>query len=535
MNSPSALDPAALLSRLRAAVNCAPLILFATDLSGRIVLSEGKALETMGHQPGQSTGTMAGASFPDQAWITQNIQRALAGESFSGRWQIGAIVLELTYAPFYDEQGQIAGAVGMALEVSERERADRAMQFLVEASRVLVESIDFDATLRQVARLCVPRLADWSTVVFLEEDNQIRRLAVEAADPSQAELAREIQANNTIDLRQPATHGTVKVLQTGESDLVPVVEEGFLDTVGAAPARVSLLRRIGPKSYLCVPLCGRGRVLGALTLVMAGSGRRFDRKDLELAEELGRRAGVAIDNARLFRDAQLAVQMRDDFLSIASHELNTPLTPLLVRLQRLQRSLPSGEGGGAQGEKVDLAIAQVRRLTRLVDNLLDVTRVSASRFDLKLERLDLVELTQAVAAQQESPLISVRSEGAVVGEWDRLRIEQILTNLLSNAVKYGGEQPIDVWIRCEDERALVSVRDLGIGIAPADQERIFRRFERAVPALSYGGLGLGLFIARQLAAAHHGTLSVESQLGEGATFTLSLPLSPGQRLLAPRG
>lgn len=531
MLNPETLDPAALLSRLRAAVNCAPLILFATDLSGRIVLSEGKALEAMGHQPGQSTGKMAGASFPDQAWITQNIQRALAGETFTGRWQLGATVLELTYAPFYDEHGQIAGAVGMALEVSERERADRAMQFLVEASRVLVESIDFDATLRQVARLCVPRLADWSTVVFLEEDNQIRRLAVEAADPSQAELAREIQANNAIDLRQPATHGTVKVLRTGESDLVPVVEEGFLDTVGAAPTRARLLSRVGVQSYLCVPLCGRGRVLGALTLVMAGSGRRFDHKDLELAEELGRRAGAAIDNARLFRDAQLAVQMRDDFLSIASHELNTPLTPLLVRLQRLQRSLPSGEGG-AQGEKVDLAIAQVRRLTRLVDNLLDVTRVSASRFDLRPERLDLVELTQAVVAQQESPLISVRGEGAVVGEWDRLRIEQILTNLLSNAVKYGGEQPIDVWIRCEDERALVSVRDQGIGIAPADQERIFRRFERAVPVLSYGGLGLGLFIARQLAAAHHGSLSVASQLGEGATFTLSLPLSPGQRLSA---
>jgi signal transduction histidine kinase len=266
-----------------------------------------------------------------------------------------------------------------------------------------------------------------------------------------------------------------------------------------------------------------------VSLAAAQAGR-YGGPDVELGRELARRAAVAIDNARLYRDSQDAVRIRDEFLSVASHELRTPIHSLKLIMQGL------AAGGGSRSPEraarsLVLAERQIERLTRLVGELLEVSRIQAGSVALQLERVDLGELVSGVAERFEAELaragsaLSIHATGALVGLWDRDGLEQVLTNLLSNAVKFGAGRPIEVTL---DERppgtARISVADHGIGVPSARIAHIFGRFERAVSARDYGGLGLGLFIVRSVVEGLGGTVDVHSDPGLGATFTVSLPL-----------
>lgn len=228
---------------------------------------------------------------------------------------------------------------------------------------------------------------------------------------------------------------------------------------------------------------------------------------------------------------QAAVAVRDRFLSIASHELKTPLASLRLQLDGAGRALPAGADERA-ARRLGQAVASVGRLAALVDRLLDVTHIARGTPELLREPVDLAELAREAVEQLEEPLrasgsaVALEAPAPVVGDWDRLRIASVATNLLANAVKYGRGRPIAVGVRQEGSEARLWVRDQGIGIAPADQGRIFERYERAVTERQYGGFGLGLWVARLVAEAHGGTVTVESREGEGATFTLVLPVSP---------
>lgn len=240
------------------------------------------------------------------------------------------------------------------------------------------------------------------------------------------------------------------------------------------------------------------------------------------------------ERGRLYREAQEAVRARDEFLSMASHELKTPLTALQLQVQSLLRTC-SGEASRTLTPEVlqrKLAVVQkqVERLVKLIGDLLDITRINAGRISLTLERLDLREVVQDVADRARESLgrsrctLSLRlPERPVMGCWDRLRLDQIVTNLLSNAVKYGPGRPVEVAVEPRDGQARLTVRDHGIGIASEDQARIFDRFERAVSDRHYGGLGLGLWIVQRMTRVLGGTVEVASHVGEGSTFTVLLP------------
>jgi PAS domain S-box-containing protein len=231
-------------------------------------------------------------------------------------------------------------------------------------------------------------------------------------------------------------------------------------------------------------------------------------------------------------DAERAVNARDEFLSIASHELRTPLTTLQLRLKSLHDDLTASGVGAQVKRKLDSSVRQGSRLMTLVDSLFDVSRITNRKLTLQRERFDLAgvatELVErfSEAAANAGVTLEVHAEGAAIGVWDRLRVEQILQNLLSNAIKYAPNAAVAVTIGARDGNATITVRDHGPGIAPADLERIFGLFERAVSSRNYGGLGLGLYIARENAAAHGGTISVTSHPAEGATFVVELPLAP---------
>ena len=224
-----------------------------------------------------------------------------------------------------------------------------------------------------------------------------------------------------------------------------------------------------------------------------------------------------------------ALRLRDEFLGIASHELKTPLTALLMQIQGVQRLMRSDPAAARYEPRLERASAAGFRLERLINELLDVSRIAEGRLRLEPEQFDLGHLVEEVAGRfgeiaGQAENIRIEVEPGILGRWDRLRIDQVVTNLLSNAIKYGAQRPIEIGTHRDANDAVITVRDHGIGIAKDQQERIFGRFERSEQARSYGGFGLGLWIAREIVGSSGGTIGVESTEGNGACFTVRLPM-----------
>jgi signal transduction histidine kinase len=383
------------------------------------------------------------------------------------------------------------------------ERARERVSFLAEASTTLAATLDWEATIEGVVRLAVPRLADWCVIDIRADGGGGGGVAVAHVDAGKEGVLREIRR------RFPEL--------TEKRD-------------GEELAR--MLHEIGFEASLVVPLVAHGETVGMLSLGATGPDRAFGPDDVAIAEELAHRAAFAVANARLYADAQAAIRSRDDFLSVASHELRTPLTALQLQLQAVQRRMQGRMPGQDLDGKIDGAMRQVRRLAGLIDALLDISRITAGRLDLQRDDLDIVQTTREVVDRYQDVLtrsgtrIDVHAPESLVGRWDAMRIDQVLTNLISNAIKYGEGKPIRLRVTRADDRAVVAVTDGGIGIASDKLARIFDRFERAVSVRHYGGLGLGLWIVRQIVEAHGGAISVESREGEGSTFTISLPVTP---------
>ena len=408
------------------------------------------------------------------------------------------------------------------------EEAERRSAFLAEAGEILSESLDYKETLGRVARLCVRSLADWC-VIDIIEGQEVQRICGAHRDPAQEPLLDELQRRYPPRMGSP--HPAVTVLETGRPLLLPELSDEDIRAACEDEEHARLIRELGTRTGLVVPLVARGQTFGAISFGSSAPGRRYGSEDLELAQEVARRASLAIDNARLHRKTQEAIQARDEFLSVASHELNTPLTSLTLTLESMDRSLQADRPFDPQSMRrlVERALRQGVRLTRLNNDLLDVSRIHGGRLPLVLEDVDLGALVRDVVEHFKPVLAqahcsaSIREERRVVGRWDRFRVEQSLTNLLANAIKFGAGKPIEISVGEEAGIARLAVRDHGIGVDPAQQGRIFERFERAVSDRHYGGLGLGLYISRMIAEAHGGSIQVESHPGAGATFTIELP------------
>lgn len=260
-----------------------------------------------------------------------------------------------------------------------------------------------------------------------------------------------------------------------------------------------------------------------------------ERREQELRQAAERqRRRTEAERDFLYRKVLEAVETRDEFLSIASHELRTPLTSLQLLVGTLLRAADRNpawrEHGGAQViDRLTVVDRQISRLARLIDQLLDVSRISAGQFQMEMEETDLADIVQDVVTRYADDAARAGSEvrvsigGPTVGHWDRLRIEQVLVNLFSNALKFGEGKPVDIELTGDGEQTCLRVRDYGIGIPPEAQERIFQRFERVASSRGYGGLGLGLYITQRIVDAHGGSISLESTPGEGTVFTVLLP------------
>ena len=248
----------------------------------------------------------------------------------------------------------------------------------------------------------------------------------------------------------------------------------------------------------------------------------------KIARDISEQKRTEAERDRLYKEAREATRVREEFLSMAGHELRTPLTSLQFQLHSLRKRLESGESQKAL-DLLGRTAAQVERLGRLTEELLDVTRITSGRLALEPEETDLGQLVGEVAerwkdtARRAGCELRIDAPRGVTGLWDRSRLDQVATNLISNAIKFGGGKPIEIRVEPDTDRVQLIVRDYGIGISPEDQARIFDRFERAVSKQSYGGIGLGLWIARQIVDAHGGRIEVASESGQGSTFRVELP------------
>ncbi|WP_257458580.1 sensor histidine kinase [Archangium lipolyticum] len=412
------------------------------------------------------------------------------------------------------------------VEVEERRRAERAVRFLADVSALLAESLDYPTTLRNLASFMAPAFADWCIVDVMGEGGRIQRLAGVHVEPSKERSLRELEERYPLEMG--STQPAARVLASGRSLLLADFTDDVLRAHCLDAEHFRLIRELGSRSIMAVPLVARGRTLGAITVGSADPKRSFGRSDLALAEELARRAAIAIDNAHLYQEAQEGIRVREEFLCVAAHELKTPITSMSIGLQSVvrKRERPSEERLLRVLQSTD---RQVQRLSRLVDDVLDVSRLHAGRLELHLERVDLPAVVADVVERfgesiaQSGSRVDVRAEAPVEGLWDRSRLDQVVANLLGNALKFGEGQPIEISVVRRDGTAELSVVDHGIGIAPDRLPHIFERFERAVPTRHYGGFGLGLYIVKSITEALGGTVRVESTPGQGSRFTVVLP------------
>jgi signal transduction histidine kinase len=373
---------------------------------------------------------------------------------------------------------------------------------------------------------------------LMESNGSVRLLSI-VADPSKSHLVHELESCHP-DVSAP--EGMPKTIRTGQALLYPKITDDQLSPdlehwplVGTRdPKHLQTMRALGLKSYMVVPLAVRGKTMGAIMIASSQESRTYSETHLEIAKELAHRSSIAVENAQLYRDAQSAIQLRDDFLSIASHELKTPLTSLAMQIQMISYFANQQTLTNVSREKMTelakISEQQVKRFSSLINDLLDVARISAGHLILNLEECDLPQLVREVINRFSLELeksrnsVELRGDTRIIGQWDRIRVEQIVTNLLSNAMKYGAGKPIEITTQQEGGKAKLVVRDHGIGISESDQARIFEQFERAVSTKRFGGLGLGLFIVRQIVKSHGGTIRVVSEVGEGSSFSVELPL-----------
>jgi signal transduction histidine kinase len=474
--------------------------------------------------------------------------------------------------------------------------AEGKLAFLAESSRCLAASLDYEGTLRTVAGLALPFLGSWCIVDLVEADGSMRRLAIVHPDPQKQELAAGLTKSWPPGRDDPL--GAPQAVRTRQIEVIPFVDDEMLVSVARDPENLRTLRALGIGSVVVVPLIARGHVLGAITLVSADSGHQYAQTDIELAEDLGARCAMAIDNARLHRDARsagaLAAQMnqrlviasireqelaeraqeladeartlaevareanlaKSQFLSSMSHEIRTPLNAIIGFTALFDLEI-AGPLTAEQSQYLARIRASTSHLLKLIEDVLDLAKIEAGRMDVADESAPAAAAMSAAAGLVEPQAgaagITVDYRDGYTERYlgDEDRVRQILVNLLANAVKFT-ERGGRVTMTCGTTHApdpeaqlaaggswvCIRVADTGMGIAPEMRESVFEAFVQTEAGLTRrrDGTGLGLTISRELARRMGGELTLRSVLGEGSCFTLWLRSAPAdEQAHGPRG
>lgn len=411
----------------------------------------------------------------------------------------------------------------------QRQYIEGNLRYLADASKILSSSLEYQTTLNTVAKLAVPHIADWCGIDILNDKGEVEQVAVAHKNPAKVKWAKELRKQQPVDLNSNV--GVARILKTGKPELYPIITDEMLQAMSRDKKQLALARKLGIKSAMIVPIFSKEKPIGAITFVTTETRRYYNQADLLMAEELATRASVAIENARLYKGSQEAITVRDDFISVASHELKTPVTSVKMFAQVLKKH---SEQIGDKKAVINLSKMdqQINKLTELIYDLLNVSKIQAGRMEFRTEVFNFDEaINEVVDILQQTEtkhkiIVKGKTGKKVCG--DKERIGQVLNNLISNAIKYSPKaDKVNVLLKSNNRNVIVAVQDFGIGMSKIHLERIFERFYRVYDTAdkTFPGLGIGLYIASEIVRRHGGTLWVDSNVGKGSTFYFSIPLN----------
>lgn len=406
---------------------------------------------------------------------------------------------------------------------NQAEENERRAVFLAQSSNAIAQTLDLREARQTAVRRAIPRLGEMASLIRYD-GARTECVATAHVQAEQEPLIKEMCARYSQDMTRPGL--AFQALRERQSLLVQVADGDALRRLQLPEGQIDLLSRLRVRSAMSVLLTVRDAITGVFTFW--SDSRNYDREDLQFAEAYAQQVSTVLENISLLARAQEALRARDEFLELAGHELRTPLTSLkfavdLLRKKLVEPLLP------AVRNAVDTIARQATRLSRLTD-LVVLAPLHEGSPPLRVELLDLAALVREVARDQEASKaftcsdLKISADAPVMLRGDRTALEVVVSNLLGNAMKFGAGRPIEVRIEADPHTATLSVRDHGIGIPPNQLPSIFQRYERYVSPNSFGGLGLGLYIASRLVMAHGGKIRADSRPGEGSTFTVELPL-----------
>jgi PAS domain S-box-containing protein len=403
------------------------------------------------------------------------------------------------------------------------------------ARETLAHTLLYEDVLKNIPDLIVKKgFADFAFICLKKDDGIFRTKHV----ASKAEISMVLKNLQNMEFDLSSNFGVSRAMKENISFINHPDQNNLLEMLTSLksgtpkPTHTQALIDAKIKSYVVVPLSVRGEVIGGLTT--CSSTRKYKQSDLSLMIEIARSCAVAIDNAFLYDELKISVQAREEFISIASHELRTPLSSLKMRIDLLSLMIERGRFPQDVQDKLGPIVSEIQpdilKFSKLVDTLLDITKLRAKKLLLSLEtcHLSKIILEEALRIKSEFELhqipLNINIEDMISGQCDQVRIQQVVGNLLSNALKFGSSKPVDLIAKKINDDIVIQVVDRGIGISKSDAERIFKPFERAVSEKHFGGLGLGLYITKQIVETHKGEITVKSNPQDGTIFTVRLPL-----------
>jgi PAS domain S-box-containing protein len=548
--APTAADHAA-SARLAAIVQSSDDAIVSKDVNGTIMSWNPAAERMFGYTAAEAVGKSIRIIIPEDRQTEEDdvLARIVRGqlvdhfETVRRRKDGTDIFVSVTVSPVFDQQGRIIGASKIARDITEQKRASERSAFLVDMAALLAGSLDYEVTLRSIARLSTTpfpgatySFADYALIDILERDGTLRRIAAAHRDSRQEHLLEQARGY------APDREGSplARPLRTGQPILVSNISENDMRSMSRGPDHLRIMRELGPKSLIGVPLTARGATFGIFTLLRTQVGQPYTNADLLFAVEIAQRAALFADNARLYAESQQAVRAREHVLAIVSHDFRNALGVIGTSAQLLSVSTTDEE---QRKRRLQTLVRVSHRMTRLVQDLLDVSKlqaghtlsVNATEHDVRPLVQEACDSYRGLMEEKFIALECVPPESLLTVLADRDRILQVLTNLVGNAVKFTPEGgTVGVSATAIDGEVEFCVSDTGPGIRTEEVEHIFDRFWQAAGTASLG-TGLGLPIAKGIVEAHGGRIWVESRPGIGTTFYFTIPAAPAASTSAPGG
>ncbi len=519
--------------RLSAILEATPDFVGTTDPEGRFLYLNRAGRRMLGIEPGADISHLGPESIYPQPALSRILLEAIPTAIREGSWRGESrlkcsdgseIPLSQVLLSHAGPDGGVAFLSTVARDITETKEREQALSFLAQASETLASTLEYEAALESLAHLAVPDLADFC-VIDVIEDGAVRRVAVVHADPAKGDLVERFRESSSA-VGRPV--GIRAVIESGEPELVTHVTTAWIRAATGDETQEAI-RDLNPQSLMIVPLVARGHTFGAITLVSTDAAQRYDEDDLVLAEELARRAALAVDNARLYRESQQATRIRDQVLRIVAHDLRNPLNTVGLSAGILLQTIPAERE--QERRQLDIIRRSVGRANTLIQDLLDVAQAEAGTFAVQKEPVDTASLLEEILElhRTQAEEKGLQLEVEVTGELppisaDRDRVLQVFGNLIGNAIKFTDEGKVTVEAERVDDVVRFRVRDTGPGIPDEQLPHLFDPFWQARRA-ERAGAGLGLAISKGIIEAHGGEIDVDTEVGVGTTFSFTLPVA----------